>query len=275
MACLEGYELSEQKSRSQFSILYKARRVLDNQLVIVRLLPRALYPNSEIESLSYQTMVQCCLDHPNLQKSIELIPTHEGVWQVLEYVDGPTLEETLAGVPMAVQARLEAALGVARAVGYMHKYLIVHCNLAPSNIFLPEGRPGKIAGFGYAINLAFDADQVASGVSVPQHQMAPNGKAPEQLTGAVDKICPATDVFGLGLIIYQLMTWSKDFPASVGLEKSAMDLSQGNPISGVLLPSCSPLLESICRRSLQKYPADRYTDANPLAKDLEKVLVGL
>ncbi len=266
------FELIEEVSRTHYSILYKARRRGNNQLVFLRHFPSSLYPNSEIEDFDYQTKLQFSFDHPNLQKLIDLEVTTEGLWLVLEFLEGSTLEEWLVGPKIGVAGSVQIAQGITRAVGYLHKLAIVHCNLSPSSIYLCEGLPGKIAGFGYARGRGCDADLAGQGLPVRRYEVPPNARAPEQLNGSLNEISPATDVYALGTILYQLINWTNEFSTSQVLEISQTRLSIGERKSLSLPAGCPPRLAAICSKCLQVSPQHRYADANALAEDLASAL---
>src|SRR5262249_4644275 len=142
------------------------------------------------------------LQHPNIVQVFD-IAEHEGrVFCSLEFVDGGTLAGKLRGKPLPPREAAELAETLARAVHAAHRKGVVHRDLKPANVLLTaEGLP-KIADFGLAKRLDRESAQTATGTVLG----TPCYMAPEQAQGRARDIGPATDVYALGAVLYELLT---------------------------------------------------------------------
>jgi serine/threonine-protein kinase len=159
---------------------------------------------------------------------------------------------------------------VARAVHHAHVQGFVHCDLKPSNILLDaEGQP-YVTDFGLARRYGDDGQLTATGAVLG----TPSYMAPEQASGSRRELTPTADVYGLGAILYELLTGRPPFRASTIMETVVQVLEREPAPPRQLRPSIPPELERICLRCLEKSPQDRYATAADLANSLEQYLRG-
>jgi WD40 repeat protein len=184
------------------------------------------------------------------------------------FVAGGTLGERLAAGPLPPREAVELMQKIARAVHYAHVRGIIHRDLKPANVLLDsEGEP-RIMDFGLAKRLTEDAGLTATG----QVMGTPSYMSPEQATGA--PVSPAADVYGLGAVLYALLTGRPPFVAA-RLQQTIQQVVEDDPVSPRKLNSTVDRdLETICLKCLEKSPAHRYESAQALAEDLERYLAG-
>jgi serine/threonine-protein kinase len=165
-------------------------------------------------------------------------------------------------------ARLMATL--AGAVHYAHERGFLHCDLKPSNILLDrDGRP-HITDFGLAKRASEDSSLSVSGAILG----TPSYMAPEQASGARKRLSWATDVYGLGAILYELLTGAPPFRAETVMETVVAVLERETTPPRELRPEIPKELETICLKCLEKSPQDRYPSAAVLAAELDRFLKG-
>lgn len=251
-------------------VVYKARHRKLNRFVALKMIGGTSSRIADLFHCEAKAVAQ--LQHPNIVQIFE-IGQHEGhPFLALEFVGGGALDQMLDGRPLSAKRAAELVRTLALAVDYAHRHGIVHCDLKPSNILItPEGEP-KIADFGVAKWLESDSHWGEAGrvIGTPRYM------APEQAKGQVGSIGPATDVYSLGVILFELLHGQPPsrVPAAVTLDW----LREQAPVPGPLrlrLPPRRPSdLETIILKCLAREPAKRYSDAKTLADDLGRFLAG-
>ena len=151
------------------------------------------------------------LRHPNIANLLDGGITPDGrPYLVMEYVDGRPMDEYCREEGLDLNARLELMRTVCAAVQHAHNNLVVHRDLKPSNILVTGDGTVKLMDFGIAKLLEDDGEVGAAPRTMPGIQvLTPGYAAPEQITG--DPVTTATDVFGLGLVLYQVLTGARPF----------------------------------------------------------------
>jgi serine/threonine-protein kinase len=188
----------------------------------------------------------------------------------LEYVDGGNLSTRLREAPPSDMEAARLVELLARTVHHAHGLGIVHRDLKPANILLTRDGVPKIADFGLAKVLTDDSDATRTGAILG----TPSYMAPEQALGKPKEIGPAADIYGLGAILYELLTGRPPFRGETMLETLRLVEEQPPDPPHVHNPRVDRALEAICLKCLQKAPADRYASAEALADDLAAFLRG-
>ena len=223
------------------------------------------------------------LNHPNLVPIFEIGEASLVDYIAALYCPGPNLAEWLAcqpGPPLAPSEAAEIVLQLSEAVEHAHRQGVLHRDIKPSNVLLepavPEADPARLpfvprlTDFGLAKILEGDQEHTATGVILG----TPRYMAPEQTGGRQSEIGPATDVHGLGLLLYELLTGSSPFAAATDAEALAR-VRDEEPEPVRRLTSTAPRdLESICQKCIRKMPRQRYATAAELSEDLRRFLTG-
>jgi urea transport system substrate-binding protein len=218
------------------------------------------------------------LQHPHIVQIYE-VGSHAGCpFFSLEYMDGGSLARRLDGKPLDVRAAAGVVELLARTVHYAHSRGIVHRDLKPSNILTARTERGpdlatvKIADFGLARLLVQGGSSSLTETGTTLG--TPSYMAPEQAQGRIAAIGPATDVYGLGALLYEMLCGQPPFRTdSDWMTIHQVITNAPDPVRSTR-SDCPRPLEAICLRCLAKDPAGRYPSAEALANDLRRFLDG-
>jgi serine/threonine-protein kinase len=265
------YELLEQIGQGGMGVVYKARQRSLRRTVALKMMVRG-----ERDRFAIEAQAAAHLDHPNIVAVHEAGECDGQAYFSMRYVEGQTLSALLAEGPLRAReaARLLATVG--RAVHYAHERGILHRDLKPSNILLDRAGQPHVTDFGLAKRVTTpDGLPAAAGLTLSGAIVGtPAYMAPEQVSGSRGKPSPVSDVYSLGVILYEMLTGRPPFQAPTPMDTLLLVLDQ-DPIRPRLLnPKVDPDLELICLKCLQKEPELRYASAANLATDLEAYLQG-
>ncbi len=263
------YELVEELGRGGMGIVYRARQIsLNREVAIKMILQGQLASPTDRERFQAEAESAARLDHAGIVPVYEVGEIDGQPYFSMKHVRGETLTTQIAAglVTPKDAARLLAV--VARAIHYAHQQGVLHRDLKPSNILIDrEGEP-HVTDFGLAkrVHEAESLTHTGAILGTPAYM------APEQAAGARGQVGPATDVFSLGTILYQVLTGRPPFQGATPVDTVLMLLEQDVVPPRVVNPRVDRDLEMIALRCLQK-PVDlRYASANGLADDLEAYL---
>ncbi len=202
------------------------------------------------------------LEHPHIARLLDGGETEAGApYLVMEYVEGQPLTEATAGWPLA--RKLEMFLEVAGAVAFAHRNLIVHRDLKPANILVTnEGTP-KLLDFGIAKLVDNDAQRTRTAVQA----LTPEYASPEQVRGLA--ITTASDVYSLGVVLYQLLTERKPYQLNT---MTLLEMDQVICQQAPEPPGLGDELDYILLMALRKEPERRYESVERFAEDVVRYM---
>jgi WD40 repeat protein len=267
-----GYEIRAELGHGGMGVVYWAWQSGLNRTVALKMILAGGHAGpQELARFRMEAEAVARLQHPNIVQ-IHDIGEHDGrPYMALEYVDGGSLAQELTGAPWPAHRAAELAETLARAVHHAHRQGIVHRDLTPGNVLLTKAGQPKITDFGLAKVL------VGGGPTLTQSGMilgTPIYMAPEQAAGRAKAIGPATDVYALGAVLYELLTGRPPFKAETPLETLQQVQSQEPVPPSRLQPKLPRDLTTICLKCLQKAPERRYGSAETLAEDLRHFQAG-
>ena len=264
-----GYELFEILGRGGMGVVYRARQKSLNRIVALKMILAGGHAGEELLA-RFRAEAEAVgrLQHPNIVQIHEVGEYDGRPCFALEFVDGGSLAQKLAGTPQPAQGTAALVAVLATAMHVAHQRGIVHRDLKPANVLLtPDGTP-KIADFGLAKQLDDDGGQTQSGAIMG----TPNYMAPEQAAGRNREIGPPADVYALGAILYEMLTGRPPFKGGTVWD-TLEQVRYQEPVPPSRLQLKIPRdLETICLKCLQKEPARRYASALDLADDLRRFL---
>jgi WD40 repeat protein/predicted Ser/Thr protein kinase len=266
-----GYELLGELGRGAMGVVYRARQTSLNRVVALKVILSGSHASpAERARLRLEAEALAALHHPNIVQIYE-VGEHEGrPFLALECVEGGSLDEQLRRVSRPPEDAAELVETLARAVHAAHEQGIVHRDLKPGNVLLaPDGTP-KLTDFGLAKRVREAMGRTASGAIMG----TPSYMAPEQAAGKSKAVGPAADVYGLGAILYELLTGQPPFRGPTAVETLLAALEKDPVPPRRLRPHLPVDLETICCKCLRKRPEERYADAEELAEDLRRFASG-
>ena len=274
------YELLEEIGRGGMGVVYKARQKSLNRLVALKMILRGELA-SAADLVRFRTEAESAarLEHPNIVPVYDVGECDGQAFFTMKYVEGTTLRHWAAQGPLTPRDAARYLAAVCRAIDFAHHHGVLHRDLKPSNILIDcDDRP-MVTDFGLAKRV--DGLSRTTHCSPPTHLTqtgailgTPSYMAPEQAAGSRGRLTPATDVYSLGTILYELLTGRPPFQAASPVDTLLLLLEQEPLPPRLLNRSIDRELEMICLKCLQK-PADlRYPTAAKLAEDLEAYLNG-
>ena len=262
--------------------VYRAERADGSyrQTVAIKVLRPGYRAADAIRRFGLERQVLARLVHPDIAAILDGGTTADGrPYLVLQFVDGIPITDFCAQRRLMLADRLRLFLRVVNAVQFAHAHLVVHRDLKPSNILVqPDGTP-RLLDFGIAKLLDRDQNAGAEHTRPEMRLMTPEHAAPEQLRG--EAVSTATDVHGLGVLLYELVTGRRPFPAAgrttAELEHAILTETPPAPstvLAGAAARAVRGDLDTIILMALRKEPERRYASVGQLAEDVDRYLRG-
>jgi serine/threonine-protein kinase len=203
-----GYELLGEVGRGGMGVVYKARQLRLNRVVALKMLQDAgLADPRRLLRFQLEGEITARVRHPNVVETFEVGALGGRPYLVLEWVDGGTLGQFLGGRSLPPREAALLAETLARAVHAAHRQGVLHRDLKPANVLRTADGVLKVTDFGVAKDLRSEAHLTETGLvaGTPQYM------APEQVAGAKGEVGPATDVYALGVLLYEMLTGRTPF----------------------------------------------------------------
>jgi hypothetical protein len=265
------YELLEKIGQGGMGVVYRARQHSLERDVAIKLLAAGPWASEEfVARFRREAQSAARMQHPNIVEIYEI-----GQFDALNYfamrlVRGHTLAQELTR-PEPFDPRRAAKLlrTIAEAVDYAHRLGVLHLDLKPGNVLIDARGEPLVADFGLARRVddsaGADGDEVSG---------TPSYMAPEQAQLRSHRLSAATDIYGLGAILYELLTGAPPFLGATAQQTLQRVVTDDVVRPRAIRRALAPDLEAICLKCLQKHPTDRYSNARALADDLGNYLEG-
>jgi serine/threonine protein kinase len=219
-----------------------------------------------IKRLKREAQAANAINHPNVCQVHE-IGEHRGrIFLALQFIDGSSLAEWMQQTSeLTAERAVEIVAKVARGVHAAHEAGILHRDLKAGNVMITTAGEPIVTDFGMA-----RWTEAQHTVLTPSGAMVgtPGYMAPEQIMGENDRIGPASDVYSLGVVLYELLTGWMPFSGNLATLLGSI-VSDAPPPLATPVPGIDPRLEAICLKSIAKAPNDRYASAAEFAQALE------
>jgi eukaryotic-like serine/threonine-protein kinase len=276
---IPGYEVLGNLGRGGMGIVYKARQARLNRIVALKmLLPLGFATADQLARFRSEAEILARMRHPNIVPIYDVGEFEGRPYLVMEFVDGPSLGQFLAGKPQNPGPAARLIETLARTSQVVHDQGVIHRDLKPGNVLLErsgselnlESATPKITDFGLAKDQAIARDLTLTGMMMG----TPCYMAPEQARSDGTQVGPAADIYSLGTILYETLTGRPPFSAGTP-EETILQVLNEEPFSPKrLVPSLPRDLVTICLKCLEKPPEKRYATAGELADDLQRFQAG-
>jgi len=260
------YELLKEIGRGSQGVVYRARQKSLNRTVALKIVALGHWASkAHLKRFRREAEAAASLEHPCIVPIYEVGERDGACYFSMRFVEGGQLDEVVRLAPMSIRQAAELVAKVARTVHYAHEHGILHRDVKPGNILLANNGEPHLTDFGLA--RLVEADSTITGTR--EVLGTPSYMAPEQAAGETTKLGKTTDVYGLGAVLYQLLTGQPPFAGGTTYEtvKLLLDTEPRPPRS--LNAKIDRELSTICLKCLEKDPKRRYSSALALAEDLE------
>ena len=267
------YEIKQVLGRGGMGIVYRAKhRKLDRDVALKMILAGAHASADQLQRFVLEARAVAHLQHPNIVQIFE-VGEQEGLpYFSLEYVDGQSLDKLIRGKTLPHIDAAKIIESLARVMHYAHEHGVLHRDLKPANVLLTKSGIPKVTDFGLAKRLQDVGDSASTRTGTIMG--TPSYMSPEQASGNVRELGPATDQYSLGAMLYEFLTGRPPFLAANPFE-TILQVIRDEPIAPRQFQAKIPIdLETICLKALQKEATKRYPSCNALADDLGRYIRG-
>jgi serine/threonine protein kinase/tetratricopeptide (TPR) repeat protein len=263
------YELLEEIGRGAQGVVYRARQKSLNRIIALKIIGLGHWATkAHIKRFRLEAEAAAKLDHPFIVPIHEIGESNGSCYFSMQLVEGGQLDQVLKRRPMPVRQAAELIAKLARTVHYAHERGILHRDIKPGNILLDSKGEPHLTDFGLArlIETESTVTRTTDALGTPSYM------APEQARGDNGQLTSATDVYGLGAVLYQLLTGRPPFAGGTTYDTIRLLLETEPRPPRLLNPQMDHDLSTICLKCLEKDRQHRYSSALALAEDLERWL---
>src|SRR5262245_37382399 len=266
---LGDYELLEEVGRGGQGVVFRARQKSLNRTVASKVIGLGQWATpAHLKRFRLEAEAAASLDHPCIVPIYEVRERDGQCYFSMKFVEGGQLDEVVQQRPISIRQAAELIAKVARTVHYAHEHGILHRDIKPGNILLDvKGKP-HLTDFGLA-RLVESESTVTRTVEVLG---TPSYMAPEQAAGDKAKLTRTTDVYGLGAVLYQLLTGHPPFAGGTTYETIKLLLESEPRPPRLWNSKIDRDLSTVCLKCLERDPKRRYSSALAVAEDLERWL---
>ncbi|MHC4607999.1 MAG: serine/threonine-protein kinase, partial [Planctomycetota bacterium] len=265
------YEITGELGKGGMAVVYRARDPKMGRDAAVKVLGELTAGRETVRvRLQREARTMAGLTHPNVVSVYDFGEDAGRMYLVMELVEGKPLDVVLKEKERDLPSLLELLEKAARGLGAVHERGIVHRDLKPANVLITAAGEPKVGDFGLAHLMDSETRLTKTGTVLG----TPIYMAPEQVEGKREDITPRTDVYALGVILYEMLTGRPPHDAETAMELYGKIVHEEPVRPGALDPAVPGELEAICLKAMDKDPARRYADAAEMAEDLKRYREG-
>jgi len=260
------YELLEEIGRGGQGVVYRARQKSLNRTVALKVIGLGQWATkAHVKRFHLEAEAAASLDHPCIVPIYEVGEREESCYFSMKFIDGGQLDEAVKRKPISASTAAELIAKLARTVDHAHEHGILHRDIKPSNILIDAAGEPHLTDFGLARLV-----EAESTLTCTMDVLGtPSYMAPEQAVGNNAGVSSATDVYGLGAVLYQLLTGHPPFAGGTSYQTIRLLLDTEPRQPRLWNRKIGGDLSTICLKCLEKDPQRRYSCALALAEDLE------
>src|SRR5687768_14336404 len=267
---IADHEILDEIARGGMGVVYQAKEPHSGRIVALKCV-LAYQGDSDhvVARFRREAETAARLDHPNIVPIYQVGETADGFpFYTMKYASAGSLVQARGSLRRHPRQSVQLMVKVARAVHFAHRKGVLHRDLKPGNILLDAHGEPLVSDFGLARSEAASSYLTRSLTSFG----TPGYIAPEQADGPAARLTPAADVYSLGAILFELLTGRPPFVGDNAFAVMKQSSERPAPKIRTLVRNVDRDLETICARSVERDPADRYQSAAALAEDLENWL---
>src|SRR5438874_1177333 len=264
---LGDYELLDEIGRGGQGVVFRARQKSLNRTVALKVISLGQWASkAHLRRFRLEAEAAARLEHPGIVPIHEVGERDGSCYFSMKFVEGGQLDEVVRRAPMSIRRAVELIAKVARTVHYAHEHGILHRDIKPGNILLDAKGEPHLTDFGLArlVETESTMTRTLDVLGTPSYM------APEQAMGNNAAVSSVTDIYGLGAVLYQLLTGQPPFARGATYETIKLLLDTEPRPPRLLNLKIDRDLSTICLKCLEKDPKRRYSSALGLAEDLER-----
>jgi serine/threonine-protein kinase len=269
---VDHYTIDESLGQGAYAETYRAVDTSTGNTVVLKFPNPQLFADPALFS-RYQREVDIAkrLDHPGVQRSMDIGDNRTEPYLVLEYVDGENLRSRIRGMggPVPIDQALDWGIQLARALDYLHRHDIIHRDLKPENVLVDGTGTVKIADFGTAL---VKGARRLTWRHLSESLGTPDYMSPEQVQG--ERGDARSDIYAWGVMMYEMLAGRVPFEGDNWMAVMQGHLQRTPTPIRTLRREVPPALEAVVLTAMRRYPEHRYQSAADLLADLERIQVG-
>ncbi|HRW56033.1 MAG TPA: serine/threonine-protein kinase, partial [Phycisphaerae bacterium] len=279
---IPGYTIDRTLAAGGMGVVFAGRQIGTGRDVAVKIVRRGFGDSAPMDRLfrrEVETLVR--LRHPNIADLYDAGTTNEGApFFAMELIDGQTLRDAVGQrsidpASAAGRQAIERFIAVCRAMNYAHQRGVIHCDLKPTNVMIAADGAPKVLDFG--LSRLIDPD-VSTLAMTSSHRLVGTlaYMSPEQVSGPIGDLDTRSDVYSLGVMLYEMLCGQPPCPISAqSIPATIRAICESDPKTpSSIRPALRGDFDAILLKALEKEPNRRYQSAGDLADDLDRALSG-